>query len=359
MKNVMKKIAVFLCVAMILSLAGCGGKGTFHHSDSFTKDGFWKNVNAGENVELCDYQAIPVPAETHKVKSEDVESQISSILDSFATTKKVTDRALVDGDTVNIDYVGKIDGVAFQGGNTNGAGTEVTIGVTQYIDDFLEQLIGHKPGETFDIEVTFPGDYHAAELAGNDAVFTVTINFIVEHEEPVLNDEFVSTNLSKSYGWNTVKEFRAGVEEQLQYNAIVSFLQSYLVENCTVKSLPSSILSFHEDVLISEYEAYAEQYQISVDELLQQSFGVADTDAFLEMQKTNNITSSNYALIIQALAEELDVAVDDAAVEAYFSKFYGTSDYSAYETAYGKPYLKWIVVNEKVMDHLIENADLQ
>lgn len=358
MKNVMKKAAVFLCVAIILSLVGCG-KGTFHHSDAFTKDGFWKNVNAGENVELCDYQAIPVPADTHKVKSEDVESQISSILDSFATTKKVTDRALVDGDTVNIDYVGKIDGVAFQGGSTNGAGTDVTIGVTQYIDDFLEQLIGHKPGEIFDIEVTFPNDYHAADLAGKDAVFTVSINHIAETEDPVLNDEFVSTNLSKSYGWNTVKEFRAGVEEQMRYNAIVSYLQNYLVENCTVKSLPNSILSFYEDSILAEYEGYAEQYQISLDELLQQSFGVADAEAFLEMQKTNNVASSNYSLIVQAIAEELDIAVDDAAVGDYFSKYYGTSDYSTYETAYGKPYLKWIVVNQKVIDHLVESAELK
>ena len=102
-------------------------------------------------------------------------------MSSHTYTNEVTDRAVKDGDTLNIDYVGTVDGVAFEGGSTDGKGTQVTIGVTSYIDDFLEQLIGHRPGETFDIEVTFPDPYeNNPDLAGKDAVFTVTVNHIVE-----------------------------------------------------------------------------------------------------------------------------------------------------------------------------------
>lgn len=89
-----------------------------------------------------------------------------------------TDQTVEDGDTVNIDYTGYSDGVAFDGGSTNGAGADLTIGSGTYIDDFEEQLIGHKVGEEVDVNVTFPDDYGATDLAGKDATFEVTINGI-------------------------------------------------------------------------------------------------------------------------------------------------------------------------------------
>ena len=89
----------------------------------------------------------------------------------FATTAQVTDRAVEQGDMVNIDYVGSVDGVEFDGGSTGGAGTSVMAGATNYIDDFLTQIIGHMPGETIDVNVTFPEVYHSADLAGKEAVF--------------------------------------------------------------------------------------------------------------------------------------------------------------------------------------------
>ena len=86
----------------------------------------------------------------------------------------------VHGDTVNIDYVGTVDGVEFDGGNTNGAGTDLTIGSGQYIDDFEEQLIGAHVGDTVEVNVTFPDNYGNEELNGKDAVFEVVINGIYE-----------------------------------------------------------------------------------------------------------------------------------------------------------------------------------
>ncbi len=98
------------------------------------------------------------------------------------TTSYSTDTSLTveDGDTVNIDYVGTIDGVEFDGGSTNGAGTDLVIGSGRYIDDFEEQLIGAHPGDTVEVNVTFPEDYGNEELNGQDAVFEVTINGIYE-----------------------------------------------------------------------------------------------------------------------------------------------------------------------------------
>ncbi len=109
-------------------------------------------------------------------------SDTGSTADTGTDTSYSTDTALTveDGDTVNIDYVGAVDGIEFDGGSTQGMGTDLVIGSGSYIDDFEDQLIGAHPGETVEVNVTFPDDYSSSDLAGKDAVFTVTINGIYE-----------------------------------------------------------------------------------------------------------------------------------------------------------------------------------
>lgn len=120
---------------------------------------------------------------TQETSSEDTSQDTSSAAssDSEEASKELsTDSSLTvaDQDTVNIDYVGTVDGVEFEGGSTNGAGTDLVIGSGSYIDDFEEQLIGTHPGDEVQVNVTFPEDYSSQDLAGKDAVFTVTINGI-------------------------------------------------------------------------------------------------------------------------------------------------------------------------------------
>ncbi|MCD7761943.1 MAG: FKBP-type peptidyl-prolyl cis-trans isomerase [Lachnospiraceae bacterium] len=114
--------------------------------------------------------------------SDDTEEASTESVTESAEAAYSTDTSLTieDGDTVNIDYVGSIDGVEFSGGSTDGAGTDLTIGSGTYIDDFEEQLIGYHPGDTVDVTVTFPEDYGVDELNGQEAVFEVTINGIYE-----------------------------------------------------------------------------------------------------------------------------------------------------------------------------------
>ena len=116
--------------------------------------------------------------------SEDSSTEDSQESDTSGTSTLSTDTSLTveDGDTVNIDYVGSIDGVEFDGGSTNGQGTDLTIGSGLYIDDFEEQLIGSHPGDTVDVNVTFPEDYSSQDLQGKDALFVVTINGIYQND---------------------------------------------------------------------------------------------------------------------------------------------------------------------------------
>ena len=122
--------------------------------------------------------------ETTESTSEDGSSEDSQESDASGSSTLSTDTSLTveDGNTVNIDYVGSVDGVEFDGGSTNGQGTDLTIGSGLYIDDFEEQLIGSHPGDTVEVNVTFPDDYSSEDLQGQDALFEVTINGIYQND---------------------------------------------------------------------------------------------------------------------------------------------------------------------------------
>lgn len=122
-------------------------------------------------------KAAATDTEEAVTATETADTQEQSETETLVTDTSV---AVEDGDTVNIDYVGTIDGVEFSGGNTQGQGTDLTIGSGTYIDDFEEQLIGHYVGETVEVDVTFPENYGNDDLNGKDAVFQVTINGIYQ-----------------------------------------------------------------------------------------------------------------------------------------------------------------------------------
>ena len=135
-------------------------------------------LNVADYVTLGEYKGLEVSVEAHSVSDESVQSYIDYVLQNNPSLEEVTGRPVQEGDVVNIDYVGSIDGVEFEGGNTKGNGADLVIGSHTYIDDFEEQLIGHHPGDSVDVTVTFPEDYGKDELNGKEALFKVTVNGI-------------------------------------------------------------------------------------------------------------------------------------------------------------------------------------
>ncbi len=352
-------------VLLAASLAGCGQKEEkFTYSTGITQNGRWEGITALDHVDLAEYEGIPIPAEVHQITAEAVAAQMEQLAAQYTTKEEIKDRAVKDGDTVNIDYVGSIDGVEFEGGNTQGAGTEVTIGVTSYIDDFLDQIVGHMPGETFDVEVTFPEDYGTEEagnanLNGKDAVFVTTVNFIVEQKEPVVDDSFVQENFSESKGWTTVVQMQDGIREELRTSAISAFIQDYIVKNSTVSELPESMLDYQEQSMLLYYEEYAGYYSMELAEFLSTYAGVATTEELLANNKEANTRTATFYLITQAIAEEQGIEVKDADLRTYFQKYAGSEDYTKFKTQYGKPYLMMMVQAQNVLDYLQEKAVLQ
>ncbi|MDL2327316.1 FKBP-type peptidyl-prolyl cis-trans isomerase [Ruminococcaceae bacterium OttesenSCG-928-A11] len=330
---------------------------SFYYSDGLDENGYWEGVTALDYVELFDYDALTIPADSHTITDDAVQGQIDSLLANYTTSEAVTDRAVADGDTFNIDYVGSVDGVEFEGGTTGGAGTEVTIGVTTYIDDFLEQLVGHMPGETFNVEVTFPEDYGQDHLNGKDAVFVTTINHVVETVQPELTDAFVAENLAEEHEWITVEEMRAGVKANLQRNAIVEYIRGYLVSDVAVSSVPEQLITYQENALVGYYEEYAAMYGVALEDFLT-SYMETTLEDLIASNHDYNVEAATYYLVMQALAESMEIVPTEENVANYFAEHMDSPDYAEYETEYGLPYLKQTALCQLVLDRIIDHAVL-
>ena len=330
----------------------------FSYSDGIDENGFWVGIRALDYVDVFNYHAISIPADVHQVTDDAIQSEIDYILSEFPPVKQVTDRAVLDGDKVNIDFVGSVGGVEFDNGSTQGMGADVTIGVTNYIDDFLEQLIGHSPGETVNVEVTFPDDYYEATLQGKDALFVTEINYIIE-EGGELSDDYVAGTLFLYYGWMTVEDMISDIRANLKTSAIEQYIHQYFTTEVAVRSVPDQLVKYQESAMLKSYqELTLYYYGIELEDFLINYQGYSSVDEFVEYMYSDNLTSATYYLVSQAVAEDSGIAASAEDVAAFFFEMNGSSDYSAYEIQYGLPYLKQVVLCQKVLDYIVENAIL-
>ena len=215
----------------------------FDYSSIFDENGYVAGVTATDYVTVPADLKLTLSEEANTVAAEDVDSYINdNILASFEETVEVTDRAAATGDTVNIDYAGSIDGVAFDGGTAQGY--DLTLGSGRFIDGFEDQIVGHTPGETFDVVVTFPDPYeNNPDLAGKEAVFTTTLNSIQETQLPELTDAWVQENLNQELGLTSVDTLKSYVEGILLFDQQANEIYSQLNEQLTVaEELPESLV---------------------------------------------------------------------------------------------------------------------
>lgn len=316
-------------------------------SDGLTEEGYFEGIAALDYVTLPEIKSISIPEETATVSDEDLQNELDDRLSAFLTTEHVTDRAVEDGDSVNIDYVGSVDGVEFAGGSTNGSGTTVTAGSTQYIDDFLTQIIGHMPGETFDVNVTFPENYGNEELNGKDALFVTTINYIEETVAPQLTDEFVYSNWYESNGWSTAAEANEAIRGELLETNVGNYLWAEIQEQAEVKEVPESLYNYQVAAMKSYYASIAEQYGMPLDEFLYESLQVLSIDDAVAKNESVLQTNAKASLIMQALCEQNHVTVSDEDIAGYFRNVMNVSDYTEFEKEYGRPYLALLAREDK------------
>lgn len=328
----------------------------FDFSKELTETGYFTAFDASDYVTLPESLSVPVPYDVHTPGEEAVNEAIDSLLKDYETKEQIVNRAVEEGDTINIDYVGTLNGEAFQGGSTGGYGTDVTVGVTNYVDDFLFKLVGHMPGETFDIDIHFPEDYGTASLAGQDTVFNVTINYIVgEAIRPELTDSFVAENFSSTRGWNTAEELKTAVQTDLADEAVLDHLYNYLLDNSTVKEVPEAMSDYMKNYFIYYHSYLARGNGVTLPQLLD-NFGYGSMSDMLTAFDGEIASACEEELVVQAAAKKLGVELTDLDVTDYFTEQFGSGDYSVYEQNFGLPYVKKMILSWKVLKLMQEQA---
>lgn len=221
---------------------------------------FTVEVFVRPDVTLGEYKNLSIEvAPKHVVTEDEVDERIKQDQKKGARTLDVTDRTVDYNDTVNLDYAGSVDGVAFEGGTAEGQ--TLKIGSGQFIPGFEEQMVGMAVGEEKDLEVTFPEKYHAEELAGKAAVFHVKVNSITATELPELDDDFAQDN-----GFDTFADYKANVEKTLNERAENNY--SVTIENALIEAavknaemdVPEAMIADQANSILREME-YRMMYQ--------------------------------------------------------------------------------------------------
>ena len=206
------------------------------------------------DVTLGDYKGLTVEVTKQEVTDADVDARIEQDRQKVARTVDVEGRALENGDIVNLDYAGSVDGVAFEGGTAEGQ--TLTLGSNQFIPGFEEQMVGMNIGEEKDLNVTFPEQYHAAELAGKAAVFHVKVNSATHTELPELNDEFAAD----ASEYNTFAEYKDSIVKELNEKAAKNnevAVENALVEKATANAqmdIPEAMIRDQVNYILREMQ---------------------------------------------------------------------------------------------------------
>lgn len=333
------------------------------YSALLTDDGFIQGVQASDQVSLADYKNLTAPLSEIEYSDASVETEIASLLESYAEVNTETDAKIADGDKVSIEYVGTVDGVEFEGGNTGGTPTDLTIGSGQYVDDFEQQLIGHGIGETVIVAVTFPEDYGNEELNGKDAVFTVEIDGI--YETPAFTDEFVAENLSDQA--NTAEGYRAYLKETKYQENLKNWVENALVEQTVVNQYPKAYLKklkqvqkYDDQQMFTQTNQFAMQiYGYSMYASFEDYVGMSESEYDESLEETCK-TKEAEDLTYQAILEAEGVRVTEADYKAYLTEKNGSTDsFDSDVETYGLPYTMKKMVKEKAIEIALSHVTVQ
>ena len=307
-------------------------------------------------VSIEGYKGIEAEKKVEEVTDEAVEAELTKVRERNARTVEITDRAAEMGDIANIDYEGSVDGVPFAGGK--GEKHDLKLGSGQFIPGFEEQIVGKNIGESFDVNVTFPTEYHAEELAGKAAVFKTTLNAIKFEELPEADDEFAK-DVSE---FDTLDEYKADMKAKMEKrnedkaqgefeNALAEALMEKLVAE-----IPEPMFETETDNYVRDYEMRLRQSGLDLNTYFK--YTGLTIEALREQMRPQAERQVKVRLALEKIAELEAVTIDDEAVEA---------EYNRISEAYGVPAdeVKKMVAAEdlkadlavaKAMDIVKENA---
>lgn len=355
MKKQFRTLGYVLSLALGMSmLTGCGKK----------VDGVDQESMIDKYAAYCDlpeYKGLEYEETKSTVTDADVKTKIDSLLQQYATKTQVKEGTVKEGDNVNIDFVGSIDGVEFDGGNSNGAGYDLTLGSGSMIPGFEDGIMGHKVGETFNIKATFPENYGKEDLNGKEADFKVTINYMTDTQLPEYNDAFIASYTDAT----TVLEYEDSVRKDLveQYeksdkSANESAVMQVLVEKTTYNEYPQKEMQDLIDQSIAQQEKAASQYGYSLGDYVTARYGFRSEDDFREYVQGLAEDYMKEKIAVCAVAKDAGITVTKEEVDDYkktVMDYYGY-DSSTLEENYSSEDLVYYALAQKVVDYLLENG---
>ena len=340
--------AVLLTGVLALGMTGCGGNSKAKAYQKY--------------VTLGDYKGIEYTKEVQEVTEDSVDSEVNQLLQQHMEQKEV-DRAIESGDVVNIDYVGKQDGVEFEGGSAEGYDLE--IGSHSFIDGFEDGLIGHKKGEDVTLELTFPDPYpNNTDLSGKPVTFDVKINTVSEQKLPELTDAFVKENTE----YDTIDAYKEGIrtnqaeenENSAEYEA-KNYVFNKVMDNCTVSGYDEEEAKQEVDRTFNQFKKMAESYAsygYTYEQVLQYN-GFTTEDELKEGLTESVGEYLKQKMVIYCLADKEGIKVTDKEVEEELKNYMQSYGYETEQEVYdilGEDYFTMSLLSEKVMDFIMENA---
>ncbi len=338
----MKKIICLLLSVMLTALvfAGCGKN---------AKRQLY-NEKLNKYIDLGEYKGIKVDTKSDEFKKF-YDSAVSSDISSNDLYVRKTEGEVSNGDTVNIDYTGKKDGIAFDGGTAEGY--DLTIGSNSFIEGFETGLIGKKIGETVVLNLTFPENYNSSELAGKAVVFTVKINYVKTTEERKPEDYY------SEIGFKTLKAYTDDVTER----AVKNYLLDKVQTASKIKDYPKTDI----DTIYGAYKNTVEQNikkSYGVDFATYLSYTNTTEDAFKQDAIKNQIKPAMEAQMVAysildkeklgLKSEEVNKKIDETVKSINNSQV--TAD--TVKNYYGEYYFEYLTVSEKAADYLYKNAKI-
>ena len=308
-------------------------------------------------VKLGKYKGVSVTKVDTKVTATEVNDAIKAELERSARTVTKKGKA-AKGDTTVIDFEGFIDDVAFEGGK--GENYNLELGSGSFIPGFEDQLIGHKAGEDVDVEVTFPENYQAEDLAGKPAVFKCHIHEVKGKEVPKLDDEYVADTTE----FETVDEYKASVKERLENNKKTEGRRAQedeaiakIVEDSEME-IPNAMLDYQVENMINDFANNMASQGLSLQQYMQ--FTGMTMDSFRDQVRPDALSRTQSSLVLEAIAKAENIEASDADVDAKLeemSKQYGM-ELDQLKTLVGdneKESIKKDIAIEKAIELVMDN----
>ena len=279
---------------------------------------FTAEVALKPEVVLGDYKGLEVPKSDLEVTEEEIAGELKREQENNSRSIDVDDRAVMDGDKVTLDFEGSVDGEAFEGGK--GTDYPLTIGSGAFIPGFEEQLVGAEIGKEKEVNVTFPENYQAKELAGKAAVFKCTVKKIEMKELPELNDDFAK-DVSE---FDTLEEYKADIRKNLEEKKADAAKRSRedaavekAIENASME-IPDAMLETQVDQMLDDFARRIQAQGLSMEQYMQ--FTGATQDAMREQMKPQAMKRIQTRLVLEKIAETENIQISDERLDEEIAK---------------------------------------